>query len=353
MRVTVKQVAEAAGVSRGTVDKVVHNRPGVSEKVRLKVKETIEKLGYMPNKAARALLSSRHESVLAVLIPTLENPFFVSIKKGMDKAAQTFKDYGMKLEYYYCDAFDLEKLHSILNYLESRDIQGLIVRGTQDKTLADLLNNFIKKNIPVITYDSDIPNINRLCFIGENNLHSGRVAASLMSKSIQKKGQVAVLLGSNNILSHKLRAKGFVDYLSENYPSIEVVSVTQTFEQEVIAFEKTKKLLENYTEIKGIFNAAGCSSEVARATNLSPRKDEITLITYNFTPDIVTSLKNKTIDYTIGLSPFKQGYLTVQTLCNYIFFNETPEQSTLNVQINIALDENIDTLIQQDEENAL
>ena len=115
MRVTIKQVAAEAGVSRGAVDKVIHNRPGISDEVRKRIQDVIKKLGYKPNKAARALLVSRKQTTFAVIIPKLNNPFFDKFKLGIDAAAQNLNinDYGVRLEFYYCSDFDTDKLTSI------------------------------------------------------------------------------------------------------------------------------------------------------------------------------------------------------------------------------------------------
>ena len=353
MRVTIKQIAIEAGVSRGAVDKVIHNRPGISDEVRKRIQETIKRLGYTPNKAARALLSSRHETIFAVVMPELDNTFFASVQKGMKKAVKTLglDEYGIKLEFYYYDVLCKEKLIAILDYLKNRNIQGLIIRGIQNDELEQSLMELREKNIPIVTYDSDIPNIDRLCFIGEDNLKSGRIAASLMVKSINKHGSIAVFLGSDSVIAHKRRVQGFKEYIKENTSNVNIVGVFQTHEQNFITKSLIESVLNSYPDLNGIYNAAGCSDIIADEVKKTNR--DIRLITYNFSPEIVKYVKCKTIDFTIGLSPFKQGFLSVQILFNYVLFNEKPDNDVMHIQVSIGIDENIDVFLKQDMLDAL
>ena len=61
MRVTMKEIAERAGVHQATVDKVVHNRVGVSDEVRAKVQAIIDELGYKPNPTGRVFAAAGQE----------------------------------------------------------------------------------------------------------------------------------------------------------------------------------------------------------------------------------------------------------------------------------------------------
>ena len=76
MTVTVKTLAKAAGVSRGTVDRVLHNRGSVKKELALKIKTLAKELGYVPNRAGRALSGIRDRFKIGVLLPSIGNIFF-------------------------------------------------------------------------------------------------------------------------------------------------------------------------------------------------------------------------------------------------------------------------------------
>src|SRR6476660_1794001 len=86
-RPTLDEVAALAGVGRGTVSRVVNGSPQVSPEARSAVQEAIKELGYVPNRAARALVTQRTDSVALVVSESQERvftePFFAGIVRGV------------------------------------------------------------------------------------------------------------------------------------------------------------------------------------------------------------------------------------------------------------------------------
>ncbi|WP_343084879.1 LacI family DNA-binding transcriptional regulator [Blautia producta] len=343
MKVTIQKIAEAAGVSRGTVDKVIHNRPGVSGQVRENVKRIADELGYTPNKIAKALRSLDTPLSFAVIIPHISNPYFERLKAGMDEAGRKYSNYGLDIQYYFSDGVNCEELCSILEYLKGKKIDGLAIRGLQNETVEQHLSELTAQSVPIITFDSDLPTSSRICFVGENHVQSGRIAASLLGKSMGGSGEAAVLIGSSNVRAHTLRSEGFSQAMEELYPDIKIVGISETLEQDVIVYDKTSQLLKEHPALSGIFNAAGCSASAARALTDAQKDRKVKLITYNFTPDIIELIKERIVDFTIGLDPRTQGSLTVETLFNYAFYQEAPPELYLKTPIYIGIEENIDS----------
>lgn len=81
MRVTIKQIAEMAGVHRSTVDKVLHKRPGVSDSVRTRVQKIIDECGYEANPIGKALQMQDKELKIRVIL--LEVDAMEYLKKGL------------------------------------------------------------------------------------------------------------------------------------------------------------------------------------------------------------------------------------------------------------------------------
>ena len=89
-RPTLDQVAARAGVGRGTVSRVVNGSPQVSAQARAAVQRAIEELGYVPNRAARALVTRRTDAVALVVSESGERvfgePFFAGIVRAISSA---------------------------------------------------------------------------------------------------------------------------------------------------------------------------------------------------------------------------------------------------------------------------
>ena len=84
---TIKDIAQRAGVSRGTVDRVLHNRGHVDQRVAEKIHQIAKELSYRPNRAGQALARKGRKRKIAVVMPSLSNTYFREIKKGMERAA--------------------------------------------------------------------------------------------------------------------------------------------------------------------------------------------------------------------------------------------------------------------------
>ena len=97
-RIRIKDIAQQAGVSVGTVDRVIHGRPGVSESSRLKVEEILKSMNYQPNMYASALASNKKYK-LACLIPLhTEEDYWIDVEAGMRHAVKTYKDFNVSLD---------------------------------------------------------------------------------------------------------------------------------------------------------------------------------------------------------------------------------------------------------------
>lgn len=342
MKTTIRKIAQLAGVSRGTVDKVVHGRTGVSDEVRAAVQRLIDELGYELPKRQKET-GALEQVQIAVIIPRLSNPFFEIVKRGMDSALVHFHDRNVQVEYFFCDGVNVNEVLSILDYIEEHGVDGIVLRGGQSGRLCDRLNRFADKNIPVVLYDSDMPGCRRLCMVGEDSRASGRVAASLLAKSIGGQGDVAIIGGLPDMLAHRARLQGFEQAIRERYPNIRIVETINSRDQSVIAYEKTGMLVQQYPNLRGIFSVVGCTGDIGQAL-IDRQAKNVKIVCYNFTDDVVALVKRGIVDFTIGLTPYRQGSVALHTLLKYLLDGEKPAAPFLEMPILIGIDENIEVL---------
>ena len=98
MPVTIKDIAKAANVSRGTVDRALHGRDGVNPDVAEKIKALAEELGYKPNTIAKALASRSKPIRMGVLLNSIANPFFDKVIAGVNAGIESLYDFGVMLD---------------------------------------------------------------------------------------------------------------------------------------------------------------------------------------------------------------------------------------------------------------
>ena len=87
MKITINDIAKMAGVSKGTVSRVINDKiEGVGEEVRERVKHIIDEVGYKPNQLARSIVTSKSKTI-GLIIPDITNPFFPKLVRGIEDFA--------------------------------------------------------------------------------------------------------------------------------------------------------------------------------------------------------------------------------------------------------------------------
>ena len=341
-KITMQSIADLAGVSRATVDKVIHNRPGGSDGVREKIRGIILETNYQPVQIRKSAHKETHKR-MAVIMPKLQDSFFYDMKQGMDEASARLRADGLKTDYYFCTDFEPQQILSILDYLKNTPIDGIALRGLLNKAMIDRVNGFMDRGVPVFTFDADIPSSRRIGFIGEDHFRTGQLAASLAGKSLEPGSKIAILTGSSHVTSCVNRIKGFTSYLSQRAPSIKIAAIEETLSQHVFTYQKTARILQEHPDIDGIWNCACHSEDMAQAVIDAGMKDEVKLFAFLFnSPSYITELvQNGTIDYAILLNPRKMGKLIISSMYEYWMSGIAPPGEMISVPISIGCDVNI------------
>jgi LacI family transcriptional regulator len=342
MRVTIRKIAEIAKVSRGTVDKVLNNRPGVSDEIRQKVKEIAEALDYKPNIIGKALAYQKKSVTIGVIIPLEENPFFEDIKKGIDAAHEELKDFGVKIDYQITKSLDAQEQYNVIKHFQAKGVSALAMAVINHDLIREAIDDMVDSKIPVVTFNTDIIGSKRMCFVGHDLVKSGKVAGELMGKLLNGKGKVAIITGSHNILAHNQRIDGFKKVMDEDFSDIKIVDIVENMDQDSISFERTLILLENIADLNGIYITGAGVSGACKALKFLGKAHEVKVISFDFVPETVNLVKEGIIDFTIGQDPFEQGYKPIKILAEYLFSGQYPEVNHIQTKIDIRVKENID-----------
>ena len=124
---TVKEIAKLAGTSRGTVDRVLHNRPGVAKEVQQRVLQVIEEYNFKPNTLARALSRKQVPKTIGVILNSMGNPFFDDMLDGIDQCLADRSSYDLTLELVQLKGYRTAEQLQAINDLVRQGIDGLIL----------------------------------------------------------------------------------------------------------------------------------------------------------------------------------------------------------------------------------
>ncbi len=337
---TIKEIAELAGVSRGTVDRVLNNRGSVSAKTAEKILEIAKALNYKPNKAGLTLAAQKKRLKLGVILFDNNNPFFDEVMKGIRYQEERLAGYNCSVmikQISYDAALQIAAIDDLL----SQEVHGIVLAPYNAPEIAAKINCLCEINIPVVTVNTDIDHSKRIAYVGSDYFLSGQTAGGLMGLMTKGEIYVGIILGSRQILCHTDRLAGFQHCISEKYPHVHITAIIQNQDDEVESFHVTEKLLQEHPEINALYFAAGGVYGGCKAVTTIGREANITIISHDAVTTTRDFVKQGIISATICQQPFLQGSQSLNILFNYLAAGEFPEKELNYVKADIRIAENI------------
>lgn len=336
---TIKEIAELAGVSRGTVDRVLNNRGMVNPDTARKVKEIADALNYKPNRAALILSAQKKKLKLGVILFGTTNPFFDEVIIGINEKKKELEGYNCDIEV-KCIPMGIDEQLKAINSLVEQGVNGIALAPYNDKRIANKINELYNMGIPVVTLNTDIENSKRIAYVGSNYNLSGKTAAGLMNIITHGKVNVGIVSGSENVMCHSQRIEGFKECIKNNYPHINIVETIYNNDDDIQSFELTSKLLKN-EDINALFFVAGGVYGGCRAVISCNKEDHITSIAFDSVPTTKEMIEKGLIKATICQQPKLQGSKPLDILFSYLSTGELPKEECNYVSVDICIKENI------------
>lgn len=345
-RTRIKDIARMAGVSEGTVDRVLHNRGEVHPRTRAKVLQIVEKSGYTPNIVARSLATKKNYRI-EVLLPEAagDNPYWALPLKGVIKAIEEIRHFNTQVKVRTFNLNQAATFDRITRQCLSSEPDGVVF----PPVFPDLSKKFSlgceSKGIPYVFIDSAVESCNCLTTICQNTMQSGYLAARLMCLSLNPGDHILVvnLAQSNGILHHlQKRERGFLRYFTI-CPNSKTIGISQ-IEIDITKPDEPQATLDRIfnekKKISGIFVTGSKVHKIAEYLETICQRN-IFLIGYDLIEANQEYLRNGTIDFLIGQKPEEQGYYGVMSLYRYLV-HHTPPDPVRYSPIDIISLENID-----------
>lgn len=343
-RIRIKDIAQLAGVSVGTVDRVLHGRSGVAESSRLKVEAILKQLNYQPNMYASALASNKKYHFVCLLPQHNPNDYWTDIENGIDNAVKSFSDFHITLSIIYYDQYIYSSFTESGNKAMSLKPDGVILAPTITKTTSEFISMLENKSIPYVFIDSNIPSLNPLAFYGQKSDQSGYFAGRMIMMIGEKPKDIVVFrqinegrLGSNQ---QENREKGFRRYMDEHFSSCKIYVLNLSAKN----LEENENLLNQFfcqhPEIQcGI---TFCSKVYMIGEYLlKTGRIDFKLLGYDLLERNVNCMKSDAIDFLIAQQPTAQGYSSIESLCNHLIFKKEIKQINY-MPITLLTKENVD-----------
>jgi len=328
-KITIIDVAKLAGVSKGTVDRVLHNRGEVSAKSVQKVKKAIEELNYEPNLYA-SLLATKKDRTIALLIPKFKDgEFWEKIHEGFIQGGEVVAPFNIGTSVFKYDQYDINSFTSACKKLVDSKPSGVIVSPLFANDMIAFTDTLKKEGIPYIYIDTKPEDDSYLAYFGMPMYKSGYLCAGLLTerKAEEDLKEIAIV----RIVRDKTRRSdptvnrrlGFMDFMSENYPYCEVHNVfvdpsdPKSIESTLDAF------FQKHPDVSDVVMFNSRIHLLKGYLSSHPDKKR-RVIGFDNLDQNVEMLKSGLVTILISQHVEKQSSMAVQTLSDFILLKKNP-----------------------------
>ncbi len=343
-RITVNDVARLAGVSKGTVDRVMHERGEVSEKSRQRVMAAIRQLGYHPNPYASLLASKKRYTILCLIPQTRSGEYWELVTNGINRAIEYSSDYNTEIDTVNYNQFDHDSFKAACTEVLVRNPDGVVLAPMfRDDTLA-LTVELHARNIPFVFIDSRLEGSDYLAYFGMPMFRSGYLGASLLTDGdpIPEIANFRIERGASPLDNPTLgRREGFLEYLRLFSPATTVYNEfirpyeTGHNEQVLDAF------FEKHPDIRHIitFNSrVHLISEYLEKRGLRDMK----LVGYDMLSRNIEGLRKGFVRFLIAQRTETQVFRGITSLIDLLAFHRKPEKRDNYMSMDILTRENVE-----------
>lgn len=324
--VRIKDIAEKAQVSTGTVDRVIHNRGRVAKEVKQKVLQIIEELDYKPNLIARTLKSNRSYQLAALIPDPHTDAYWQGPQSGIQKAEAELGQYGVSVEPFIFDPYSVDSFLQQAQALTRRHPDGIILAPIFHREVLPFFSQWQQQHIPYVLFNTQIPQAAPLSYIGQDSYQSGLLAANLLHYCLPGPATVLVAHIGEDIpnSAHLIeKEKGFRHYFKKHHLQHHYRVVQQVFNNPTggSLSRRLPELQAQYPDLQGIFVTNSKAHELAFYLEAQQIPD-IRLVGYDLLPPNLHYLQNGTIRFLINQNPIGQGYWGIHQLSDHLVFKK-------------------------------
>ena len=347
--VTLKDIADALGISRGTVDRVMHGRGRVSEDTRDRIVEKARELGYVPNQSAR-MLAMRQSLTIAVLRPASPRAFFHTVARGVAVARDELLGFGLSVDERTTHSHDESLQQRQISEAVEAGVDGIALVAAHRSRLDGMIARASDAGIPVVTFNSDAPESERVMFVGQDLYRSGRVAGELIGRFVGGGGSIGILTGFSELWAHQERVRGIEDSIAEYFPGTQLLGPFEYHDEIGEAERLARRLLDEEATIRGFVSTTGIGhTAVGRVLLERSLAGKIQNIGFDVDEEVRDLMHQNAIQASIGQDPFLQGYLAVKLLFHHLTNREVQEKTVHHTKIEVLLRSTIDHVAPENE----
>jgi LacI family transcriptional regulator len=331
--IRIKDIATMAGVSEGTVDRVLHKRGKVSRAATEKVNRVLAQIDYTPNLIARTLGANRTYRLVAVIPDPSLDEYWKQSFDGIKEAEADLAQFGITInvDHLYYNPHKRESFQEVTIKAFQSKPDGILAAPLFYHASISFFRVLSESKIPYILFNTNIEESNTLSFIGQDSFLSGRLAAELVSIGQTNESHYGILHiyeDLNDSVYLKEKEQGFKNYFAIHRPetsrNIHVFNLPDPGRQE---FPEAMNQVLSLPHLNGLFVSTSKAYVVAH--ELHKRNLSVRLVGYDLLDQNINYLKTGYIHFLIHQNPRRQAKTGIRSLANYILLGKKPPRKSL------------------------
>lgn len=341
---TIKEIAREAGVSIGTVDRVLHGRGKVKEATQRRIQEVIRQLDYQPNQAAQGLAVLKKKLKIGFLLPQASlHPFFKDVVAAAQQKARELEQYGVQVAFIEPD-YSLIGLDAYWDNLPQRtgDLDGMILFAFPFESARNFAMGLSERNIPLVfcnRYYSDVP---CLAYVGCDYEKAGRMAAGLCALCAGENARVVIYSEKYDAQDFETgpaqsRYRGFCSELREHYPNMTILDKRYLTDNAIDDFISAVDMLQKFPDVNAVYVMQSGNASICEGICKADPARKIRIIAHDLAEPQMRLMRQGMITAAITQQPEEQGAQALEILFRYLAYGEVPENKFIYKDLSIHI----------------
>lgn len=267
---SIKQIAAQCGVSKATVDRALHQRGSVHARTKQRIEQAIRDLELQQC----ASLACGRTLPVDLLMHAPERFSSLTIAALLSQIGN-FAPFRLTLR---CHIFEQVSQHELLCELRrcGNDSYGILLKVSDHPLMDNAIAELARLRVPVVTLVTDLPQSERICYVGMDNEGAGRTAAWLMARWLPPEPEtVAVVMSSAGFRGEDQRMSSFMQTLQQRAPWLTARAVSEGYGVDRLTYERMCQALEREPGIESVYSVGGGNSAILQAFSAMNREVKV------------------------------------------------------------------------------
>lgn len=346
-KVTVKDIAREAGLSIGTVDRVMHNRSGVAESSRKKVTEAMNALGYTLNTNASLLANKKHYRICCLLPSFGSGEYWELVYNAIASAERDATHFNLSIDTITYNQFSHNEFMEAVEKLKANLPQAVIVAPIWRNDTIELSHYLKEHGVPVVFIDSKVSEADYLAYYGIPMRESGYLAASLLLGDNHQGDIVNFRIeragGDSDVDNPTLcRRSGFVDYVSRHHPKVKIYNEFLKPYDRDYNFALMDRFFAAHPEVRDVVTFNSRVHLIADYISERGLQKSLRVVGFDILDQNIRAVRSGAVKYLIVQRTQVQLRRGVNALAEWLAFGTTPPRCDNYMPMDILVRENID-----------